>query len=378
MTLTAWRDIAESFAAFGRQAGKHHNVSLHGASGRVLARPLIASRPVPSFTHAVMDGYALGSLPPGRFRLLDQVQARLDLDGAITIAAGEPLPPGAASVVLANRTTIDGSRLTVSDEQAKNNIRRVGEEAQAGAVLVPTGTLLDARHLALAAAAGLDRASVHAKPRIGLLPVHAGPGPLPHRTIFGAMLESPTLAVSDLGVTRTEGLAHRLSAAARIHDLIVVVAESLGSEDGPLAAAITEAGGTTTVFRAAMKPAKPVVAGRIGESLVMGFAGTAYATTVAAHLFLRPLLAQLAHQTLNDPFQSASLDFGRQRRTGRAEALPVKLSRQGHLMTARSAGRFGQLSALASMDGFVLIDAATGDVSAGEVALYHPLLMPLI
>jgi molybdopterin biosynthesis enzyme len=118
--------------------------------------------------------------------------------------------------------------------------------------------------------------------------------------------------------------------------------------------------------------------GRIGGAAVVGLSGTAYAVTIAAHLFLRPLLRVAAGLASDDPFQDAITDFSRLREPGRAEALPVRTAWRDRQLHATSAGRFGQLSALAAMDGFALIAAEAGDVHAGDGVSYHPLMMPIV
>jgi hypothetical protein len=144
------------------------------------------------------------------------------------------------------------------------------------------------------------------------------------------------------------------------------------------AAALGRIGGEPIILRGALKPAKPIITGRIGAVPILGLAGTAYATTVAAHLFLRPWLGSLAGLAADDPFLPAIATFSRPREGGRAEALPVRMRREGPQLLLDPAGRFGQLSALAAMDGFALIDDDVPEISPGTPLLYHPLLMPLI
>jgi len=378
MRLKPWDALAQEIAGLATMVAGTEQVSLHGASGRVLAEPLVAALPLPGKTHAVMDGYALGAPPPGRYRLVASPSDRLAADEALTVNSGEAVPAGTASVVLSDRALVKDGEIVVREAQAKDNIRRRGEEAEPGAILVRAGKRLDARHLALAAAAGLGSVEARRRPRLALLASSDEAAALPHLGIFNALLGSASCILTDLGAVRSALLESILLRAAAGHDALVVVAESLGGEEGPLAAALGRIGGEPIILRGALKPAKPIITGRIGAVPILGLAGTAYATTVAAHLFLRPWLGSLAGLAADDPFLPAIAAFSRPRETGRAEALPVRMRREGPQLLLDPAGRFGQLSALAAMDGFALIDDDVPEISPGTPLLYHPLLMPLI
>jgi molybdopterin molybdotransferase len=378
MGLKNWQALARDIAALGKPVAGTDTVSLRGSSGRILARPVMARRPLPAQTHAVMDGYALGSVPPGQYRLLSAKPGRMVLAEAVAVAAGEAVPPGTASVVLADRASLQGDHLVVRESQTKDNIRRAGEEFLPGAGILKPGTRLDARHAALAAAAGSETLDVRRKLRVALLAVHDGDGALPHLAVFSALLGGDHPDLAEAVSIRSPMLAHQMQRLATRCDLLVIVAESLGGEGGFLATAIKTSGGEPVIHRAALKPAKPVITGAINGTPVLGLAGTAYATTVAAHLFLRPLLRSLTGLAADDPAIPAIARFSRSREPGRAEALPVHAKRDGACLVLAPAGRFGQLSALAGMDGFALIDAESGDVTPGITILYHPLLMPLI
>ncbi len=378
MGLKSWQTLAQDIAALAKHSSVTDEVSLRGSAGRILARPVIAIHPLPAQTHAVMDGYALGSVPPGQYRLLPARPERLDLAESVAIAAGEGVPLGTASVVLADKASMQDGQIMVRAPHTKDNIRRAGEEVLPGAEILKPRTRLDARHAALAAAAGVEVFDVCRKPRVALLAVHDGAAALPHLAVFTALLDGSTLDLAEAVSIRSAVLAQHMQRLSARCDLIVVVAESLGGEGGLLATAITDSGSEPSIHRAALKPAKPVITGVINGKPVLGLAGTAYATTVAAHLFLRPLLRNLAGLPADDPMLPAIAGFSRTREPGRAEALPVHARRDGAQLVLSPAGRFGQLSALAGMDGFALIEAESGDVTPGSTALYHPLLMPLV
>ncbi len=370
-----WPRIAEAIAREFTCVREIEHVSCQGAHGRILAQSLFAAQSLPGHTHAVMDGYALGALPPGSYQILADAQM-IGLGQACHVAAGSSIPHGTVGVVLADHATQSDNTLHVRAALIKDNIRRAGEEAQAGDRLLDAGIPLNPRHIALALAAGVQTIPVLRRLRIALAGLHDHAHGLPHLGIARALLMNPAIALTEAGAVRPAMLEALLQRLSQNHDLVIVVAESLGGEEGLLARTLAHHG-ESTVHRAAMKPAKPVVTGKMGESRVIGLAGTAYAMSIAAHLFLRPALQKLLALETGMLFMPAVSGFDRARKPGRAEALPVRISSRNGLLEVTSAGRFGQLRALAGMDGFALIEADEGVISRGKMVSYWPLSFPL-
>jgi molybdopterin molybdotransferase len=372
-----WSDIAETLAGKCTSIFWTETVSLGGAIGRILAEPLVAAQSLPASTHAVMDGYALGSNPPGLYSLVASGSV-LGVNEASEVVAGGPIPHATAAVILGRHAQLHDGKLNVSQQLTKNNIRRSGEEAKFGEEILPANTRLDIRHISLAAVAGVQTLTVQQRPRVALIGLHERGNSFPHAGILHALLDSPALQLTNAGVVRHTMLTTMIERLSTKHDLIVVVAESLADETGPLAASIASLGGKPKLFRAALKPAKPLVTGRVESALIIGLAGTAYATTAAAHLFLQPLLQKLLDMPKNADLLPVSAAFERSREPGRAEALPAKLSVEDQRLWVKPAGRFGQLRALAIMDGFAIVPESSGNITEGMPLLFKRLSFPLV
>ncbi len=157
-------------------------VALAAAVGRTLAETLTAERDQPPFRSSAMDGYALraadlaGGLGVSGFRVVGQSAAGMPYAGAIgageavRIFTGAPVPQGADWVVPQEGTRLEGAALIVDDQlQRSANIRAVATDFRAGERLIAAGTRLNARHVALIAAAGVPAVNVSRIPRVGLL-----------------------------------------------------------------------------------------------------------------------------------------------------------------------------------------------------------------
>ncbi len=373
-----WQELAAKLSALVLPVRGHQGVVLHNAAGRILASDAIATKPIPAFDHAVMDGFAIGSTAPGTYRLKKEKEDILNPDEAFSLAAGSPVPRQTAAVILAHHATVSEGRLHVALNPRRDNVRRAGEEAGIGDIVLRAGTRLDVRHCALAAAAGLTELTVCTRPRVAILGLDDSEGSLPHFTILSEMLTTPRLSLTSVGIVRSSDIERQLTALAQHHDLVVVVAESLRGEDGALFKALYSAGGKAQVCRAALKPAKPVISGYIGRTQIIGLAGTAYATVTAAHLFLRPMLMRLVGLPDHSLSQPATSGFSRSREPGRAEVLPVQARTGAGGLILTLAGGFGQLRALAAMDGMALVEAGQGDITPESEVMFMPVQMPLI
>jgi molybdopterin molybdotransferase len=374
--LPSYETITEALLSRTVRVSEHESVSFASANGRYLAADVAALAPLPAHDHTVMDGYALGAMPPGRFDLRGSSLEPLAANQAERVRTGEAIPPGSHAVVMRDHVKLERDAVIADRPARKTNIRLAGEEAKAGAVVLHKGTKLDARHLAMAAMTGHQTLSVRKSAPTTLLALHDARTPLPHLDLFDALLRTPALALNSIGTVRPSALEATLARLQSKRGLLVAVAESLDGEDGPLSTALQKMGAEVRIHRAALKPAKPIIEAQLGDLRIIGLSGTAYACLVAAHLFLRPVLARMAGAAVAPPMP-VGLGFDRQREPGRAEALPVRLSHQPEL-TAESAGRFGQLSALARMDGFVLIPAESADLEKGDSVSYWPVQMPLV
>jgi molybdopterin molybdotransferase len=158
-----WADARAAAAAWA--AAPTLELPLGEGVGAVLAADAVAPRPVPHYDSSAMDGWAVAGPPPWRIVEEDVLvpgQARV-------VVTGGALPLGSDAVVPAERgSRIDGL-LDARSPGSRSHVRRAGEEAAAGTVLVAAGTRLTPAHVAVLAIAGLDAVPVRPRPRVGFV-----------------------------------------------------------------------------------------------------------------------------------------------------------------------------------------------------------------
>ena len=155
-------------------------VPLHGACGRVVAHDVKAPADLPPFDNSAVDGYAVrhADLRPdgettlavaGRLTAGARTQLTLDHGQAIRIFTGAAMPKGADTVFMQEDVTVTGERVTVPKGLKKGANRRLaGEDVAAGAVVFPAGTVLEAQHIALAAALGLTEITLRRRLKVAV------------------------------------------------------------------------------------------------------------------------------------------------------------------------------------------------------------------
>src|SRR5688572_5556959 len=101
-------------------APKIVDVPLAAAVGHVLAEDCASDLDMPPFDKAMMDGYAVRSADPGPLEVIEEVPAgrvpaRDVMPGTCTkIMTGAPVPSGADAVQQVEKTTREGTRVTLA------------------------------------------------------------------------------------------------------------------------------------------------------------------------------------------------------------------------------------------------------------------------
>ncbi len=344
---------------------------LAAAHGRVLAQDVAARLTQPPFPASAMDGYAVrwADIPAGLWRVVGESAAGRGWSGtigageAVRIFTGAPLPAGADTVVVQEEITRDGETTRLSGEgpgRLGAHIRAAGQDFAAGALLARAGDRLTPARLGLLAAGGHGTLPVVRRPRVVLLATGdelVPPGTLPgpdqivssNGVMLGALLAQAGAEVADLGIVpdRREALQAAL-AGARGDIIITIGGASVGDHD-LVVPVLREMGATLDFWKIAMRPGKPMLAGKLGPSRIIGLPGNPVSAFVCATLFVLPLVRLLAGQ---------SPDIAT-RRLPLAAPLPANGTRRDHMRgTLQPDGRVraatgqdsAQLSVLAASD----------------------------
>ena len=157
-----------------------------------------------------------------------------------------------------------------------------------------------------------------------------------------------------------------LRAAAGTSEVVVVTGgSSVGERD--LLLPVMERLGSVEFHGVAIKPGKPVLFGRLDDTLVLGLPGNPTSCLLSAWLFLRPALRRMARLPPEPQrCRQAKLTAPVQPVLGRDQLMMVRLEVAGDELHATPCYRgSGAIMSMAQADGLVAFPADTG-ASAGD------------
>jgi len=287
-------------------------VPLAEAAGRVMRADTAARRTQPPFPASAMDGYAVRAADAGqgaRLQVIGEAAAGRRYPGAlgpgqaVRIFTGAPVPDGADTILIQEDAIRDGDVITVTEAPDPGAFVRPaggdfveGETIQAPQRLTP-------RRIALLAAMNVSEVAAARRPVVALIPtgdelVLPGETPGPDQIVssnnFGlaAMIAAAGAVPLLCPIARDNAASLRaaLDAAAGADIVVTLGGASVGEHD-LVAKVYSEQGLELDFYKVAMRPGKPLMAGRIGRQMMLGLPGNPVSAMVCGEVFLRPVLA---------------------------------------------------------------------------------------
>ncbi|MDR7038002.1 molybdopterin molybdotransferase [Methylobacterium sp. BE186] len=304
-------------------------LGIAAAAGRTLAEPVAALRTQPPFPASAMDGYAVRGADlagiPARLRLVGTSAAghgyagRVGPGEAVRIFTGAPVPEGADVILIQENAEAEGDTVTAREGvSAGRFVRPAGLDFREGDALLQAGESLDARRLALAAAAGHAEVAVRRRPRVAILATGdelVAPGA---PVAWDQIVASNALALAalaraagadpiDLGIAGDSlpALEDAIRRAREVRaDLFVTLGGASVGDHDLVQSTLAREGLELGFWRVALRPGKPLMHGRLGEMLVIGLPGNPVSAIVCGMLFVVPAIRAL----VGDPRAGADRD----------------------------------------------------------------------
>jgi molybdopterin molybdotransferase len=291
-------------------------VSLSEALGRVLAEDVAARLTQPPAAVSAMDGYAvraadvqkvpttlkqIGAVPAGGF-FAGEVKA----GECARIFTGAPLPKGADAIVIQEDTEAKGEQITVKEGAAAGRyVRAAGLDFKTGDVGLQAGRVLNARDIGFAAAMNHPWLKVRRRPRIAIIAT-GDEVVLPGDPVGPSQIVSsngPALAAFvtacggeplNLGIAPdSAGALQAIAEGARGADLLVTTGGASVGDHDLVRSALGERGLVLDFWQIAMRPGKPLIFGRVGDTPMLGLPGNPVSSLVCSLVFLKPAMERM-------------------------------------------------------------------------------------
>ncbi len=325
----AHRIISHSIAALAVE-----ELPLDQLQGKVLAATLAAPFPLPRFTNAAMDGFALkwddirhaSGDSPIPLQVTQKIQAgklsslSVAAGCCAEIMTGAPMPEGADTVVPFEESSGFGSAVVEIYKAPKQgaNVRYAGEEIRVGDLLLHKGEALSPSGIAVLASFGYASAAVQRTPRVAIVTV-GDELRMPGEEVSGAeiyncnrfMLQSAcrSLGIEPVGVHHApddraslrEVLAHALDHS----DLFLTAGGISSGEYNFVQQELTALGIEKKFWNVSQKPGKPLYFGSASNrKAVFSLPGNPVSALVCFVEYCMPALSILQGKPLPGKFSA--------------------------------------------------------------------------
>jgi molybdopterin molybdotransferase len=382
--------------------------------GHVLAHEVRAPWPLPQWTAASMDGYAVratdvrGASPDNPVTLPvsgggdagDPVPPPLAPGTAWRVATGGRVPEGADSVVRVEDVSV-GPPLAAGDldptttitiksaRDAGRNVRPAGGDVAEGSVALTAGTRVTPGVLALLAALGESAPMVHRTPRVAIITSGEEVASLEQRDLVArgeriADVNLPMLTALvheaggvpvPVGLVRDDvaAMADAVRNAADADFLLTAGAISVGLRDH-VPAAMASLGARVEFRRVRVRPGGPTTLATLPDGRPwLALPGNPVSAFVTFHLFARPVIAVMKRESENATRrESARLVEPVMRDPVLEQFVRVTLDKDDSgALVATLTGNQGSwvTTSIARADALARIPAGVGEVTEAEVLL---------
>ncbi len=362
-------------------------VPLIAALDRWAAEPVAALRTQPARDLSAMDGYAIrfDDLPgpltvKGESAAGRRFSGRVEQDDAVRIFTGAVIPDGSDTVIMQEDVTRDEAHLALSGDGPRApgaHIRRAGSDFEAGRVLIETGHRIGAADIGLAAMGGHGMLTVHRRLRVALISTGdelvppgapAGPHQIPssNAPMLMAMLAGLPVDIDDRGIIRDD-LDRLKSEFIELTDCDIIITlggASVGDHD-VVRPALEALGAGPEFWKVAMRPGKPVMAGRFGSAVTVVLPGNPVSAYVTAILFLMPLIRHMCGAAAPLPARENATLAGPLAENGaRVDHVRARLERG--VVTPTGSNDSAMLAALARSNALIVREPFARPSLAGE------------
>jgi len=374
---------------------------LTDAHGQFLAEDIHAKLTLPPHDVSAMDGYAVRADDvadcPAKLTRIGESAAGHPWTGsvesgqAVRIFTGAYVPDGADTVIIQENvdaaSEADHTVITVNEGANKGRyVRPAGLDISAGALALGKGTLLSARCIGLAIAAGATSAVVSQPPRIGILStgdelVSPGQTPGPGQIIssnaafLSAFVKSCGAEVVDLGIAADKpgAVSNSVMATTNLDMVVTTGGASVGNHDHIVN---DLAGGALDFWKIAMRPGKPLIWGKIGNTPLLGLPGNPVSTAVCALVFLAPAITKLGAGTHQQHLFSAAITTDLRENDLRQDYIRASMGRASNGMTSVRPAKLqdsSMMATLAHADAFIVRPPFDPPITAGDIVSILPM-----
>ncbi|WP_136807482.1 molybdopterin biosynthesis protein [Desulfosediminicola flagellatus] len=360
--------------------GLSETIPVDECLSRVTSEPIFALRSSPAHNAAAMDGIAVNFASLASASEASPVILKPEQFSQVN--TGNAIPDGFNAVVMIEDVHVmeNGSVELMQPATPWQHIRTIGEDIVATELILPEGHHIRPIDQGAMLATGVTTITVQRPPKATVIPtgselIEPDAAPRPGEIIeFNSRILSGYLNDWGADASRSkpvaddpEKLKSALIAAAAENDFVVLNAgASAGTRD--FSSNVLREIGEVIVHGVAIKPGKPVILARIGNTPVIGLPGYPVSAVLTMRLFLKEMITTLLGRDMeNHGSIEAVMSRPVHSSMGVDEFVRITLGKVGDTLMATPAGKgAGAVMSLVRADGILTIPAGNEGVGAGE------------
>ena len=302
---------------------KHEKISILKSLGRVSSDNVYAKIDNPPQNVSSMDGYAvrfsnLKTLHKKPIKIIGESSAgkpyikKINNFECIRIFTGASVPNNTNVILLQEKVLIKNNFITDTTQVYNKNqyIRKKGSNFRKKSLIIKKNNLISTRKIGLLISANHTEIKVFIKPKIAILATGNEIRKTNKNLKNGIISSNTPLLISllksfgsepyDLGIAKdsVKSLKNKLKNINDYNLLITTGGASVGKHD-LVKDVLIELGMKLIFWKIAMRPGKPLIFGKIKNTLVLGFPGNPVSTFVSTLIFAQPLINK--YLNLNKP-----------------------------------------------------------------------------
>lgn len=332
-----WDDAVSLAYAAATPLGTE-TLPLSAAIDRVLAADIVAEHDLPPAHTAMMDGYAVAG--PGPWKIVGELHAGnflpyLDAGSALKVSTGAHIPPHSLFVIPEELATLfEGEVASKKAFNAGQHVRPPGDEATAGELIAPAGTLVTPAIAGLAASSGHDQVEVTAKPTVSVIVTgnelvssgEIGPGQIrdsltiqvsPWAQYLGGVVQSSIHCDDD-----QSALVQAISDSNS--NIIITTGGTAHGKYDFLRNALHELNAKYVIDEIQMRPGHPTILAKLPSGqFVSGLPGNPLAALVSFLTAVAPVIKKMSGQEITE---LNSVELAQAMPSDRTRVIPVSLT----------------------------------------------------
>ncbi|MCY4100865.1 MAG: molybdopterin molybdotransferase MoeA [Rhodobacteraceae bacterium] len=290
-------------------------IPINRANNRILAEDFHSERNQPPFDISAMDGYAIQSkdaIPNKVLKVIGAIPAGANIPPvavghgeAYRIFTGAPVPHGADRVIIQEDVEVSGTTIRINDSFESNPfIRPLGGDFQKG-FSIKAPQPLKPGLISLLAAMNAGTLKVIKKPVVSIIPTGD------ELMMPGTVVPDNKIVASNIfglqGILENSGAEARIMPIAKDNfqtistslnlaldsDLVITVGGASVGEHDLVKEAASGLGFELSFYKIAMRPGKPLFAGKKGSTVLIGLPGNPVSALVCGYIFLIPAIKHM-------------------------------------------------------------------------------------